>query len=673
MPVIPVVGRKSLSIRLWIIALYALLTLGAVTMVYPFSLMLSTAMTGYADWYEFKLIPSYFFSQAEQFRKYMFVKGPLVQLAYEYGHEDWHVPSDIEAKHLDDIMATPGEMLSRITDDYAEFIHSLDKNLKQLNFTGYPDYPDSPLCQSDVYFDWLTEKYGHDIDRVNALYDDTAKDWEELGYPRSVSGVWEPQPRSPRNQDWREFVESRPCSQLRLDPLDFWAFRLLRETYGSVESLNETEGTSFKGFFDLGWKALSRYGWAHEQQGRFLRSVIGLEQLRLKDSARPEFETFLKEKAHGLDIEFTTYPPKEHNTRAVWIRFVRSENCRFEYFDPIDPQVLWADFLRGKYRNIEGLNTAHGSAYSTFEQVRLPAAQMDYLTFSQNRGQIVRSFIFSNFAKVIGFILINGRAMINTLVLILCTITAALTVNPMAAYVLSRFRLRYAHHILIFLLATMAFPAEVCMIPGFLIVKNFPLGAIMLGATAALLFIGFRMLVKVRIPVFWSALVAALVAVLAGYYLPPLVAEAIGRKDLNVSLMNTFFALVLPGVANGYAIFLLKGFFDSLPPELYEAAMLDGASEARMFLKITLPLCKPILAVMALGAFTVAYGAFIFAFLTCQDPKMWTLMVFLFQFQQSHSVPLVMASLVISAIPTLLVFAFCQNIILRGIVIPTFK
>ncbi len=52
---------------------------------------------------------------------------------------------------------------------------------------------------------------------------------------------------------------------------------------------------------------------------------------------------------------------------------------------------------------------------------------------------------------------------------------------------------------------------------------------------------------------------------------------------------------------------------------------------------------------------------------------MWTFMVFLYEFQQTHSLPMVMASLVVAAVPTLLVFIFCQNIILRGIVIPTFK
>jgi multiple sugar transport system permease protein len=138
-------------------------------------------------------------------------------------------------------------------------------------------------------------------------------------------------------------------------------------------------------------------------------------------------------------------------------------------------------------------------------------------------------------------------------------------------------------------------------------------------------------------------------------------------------MLNTFWALVLPGLANGYGIFLLKGFFDSLPAELYEAALIDGASEIVIFFRMSLPLTTPILAIMALGAFTYAYSAFMFAFLTCQDPKMWTLMVFLYEFQQTYPNYLVMASLVVSSIPTLLVFIFCQNIILRGIVVPSFK
>jgi multiple sugar transport system permease protein len=81
------------------------------------------------------------------------------------------------------------------------------------------------------------------------------------------------------------------------------------------------------------------------------------------------------------------------------------------------------------------------------------------------------------------------------------------------------------------------------------------------------------------------------------------------------------------------------------------------------------------LSVIALGSFLAAYGGFMWAFLVCQNPNMWTLMVWLFQFQieQGNAQHLVMASLVVSSIPTLLVFLFCQKIILRGIVLPVMK
>lgn len=74
--------------------------------------------------------------------------------------------------------------------------------------------------------------------------------------------------------------------------------------------------------------------------------------------------------------------------------------------------------------------------------------------------------------------------------------------------------------------------------------------------------------------------------------------------------MNTFAALVIPTAANGCSIFLLKGFFDSLPKEPYESATLDDASELRIFTTITMSLSAPILAMIALNTFTNDYGAF---------------------------------------------------------------
>ena len=92
-----------------------------------------------------------------------------------------------------------------------------------------------------------------------------------------------------------------------------------------------------------------------------------------------------------------------------------------------------------------------------------------------------------------------------------------------------------------------------------------------------------------------------------------------------------------------------------------------------MFRKITIPMSKPIFAVIALQAFTAAYGAFMFAILVCQNQKMWTMMVWLYELQILAPKYITMAALTLTAIPTLLIFVFCQNIIMRGIILPSFK
>lgn len=220
----------------------------------------------------------------------------------------------------------------------------------------------------------------------------------------------------------------------------------------------------------------------------------------------------------------------------------------------------------------------------------------------------------ANYRLVGQYLFQRGRAFFNTVLLVLLSVLAHLTVNPLAAYALSRFRLRGTEKILLFLLATMAFPAAVTAIPGFLLVRD-------------------------------------------------------------LGLLNTLAALVLPTVASGMSIFILKGFFDALPRELYEAAAIDGASEWTVFRKITLPMTTPILAVNALNSFVAAYNSWEWAFLVCQKESNWTLAVWMYQMsQQMGGQPwCVMAGFVLVSIPTAIVFLACQKIILRGIVLPSMK
>jgi len=270
------------------------------------------------------------------------------------------------------------------------------------------------------------------------------------------------------------------------------------------------------------------------------------------------------------------------------------------------------DFLTKKYSSIVNLNKALTTNYNTFEEIPFPVEDIDYYSFYERKSEIRREFLWRNYAMALDQMLSDARSLRNTGIYVLLSILLAITVNPLAAYALSRFKPRFSYQIILLFMLTMAFPAMVMGIPNFLMLKN-------------------------------------------------------------LSMLNTFWALVLPAAADGYFIFLLKGFFDSLPRELYESASLDGASEFRLFWQFTLYLSKPILAVIALGAFNAAYRNFLFAFLVCQDQSMWTLMVHIYELMQRASSGVGYAALVIAAMPTLGVFIFFQRIIIEGIVIPMEK
>jgi ABC-type glycerol-3-phosphate transport system permease component len=250
--------------------------------------------------------------------------------------------------------------------------------------------------------------------------------------------------------------------------------------------------------------------------------------------------------------------------------------------------------------------------HDDWSNVRSQEQASHYLWIKQNSTALKGEFLKRNFISVFDYIVLHGYAIWNTFVYCFSAVVCALIVNPLAAYALSRFNPPSTYKILLFLMVTMAFPPMVTQIPVFLLLRE-------------------------------------------------------------LSLLNTYGALILPALANGYSIFLLKGFFDSLPQELYESAQIDGASEVRIFLQITMSLSKPILAVIGLQTFQLAYSNFMMALLYCQDENMWTIMPWLYQLQSTSCQGVIFASLIIAALPTFLVFTFCQNIIMRGIVVPVEK
>ncbi len=680
MPLLPQVGRRSSSMRTLVLAMYLLLSVGAVTMAYPFLLMLSMGTAGRSDYQEYRLIQRYWVSDAALFKRYLLdmipfgrtawtatAEVPVSVLATWFGKDSWFRPVDIREEDLQEVMGRPEEQRRAIADDMRAFL----KDVCPPEFRaplGLFD-PDSPLAIHDDYYAWLENRHGS-LAAVNRLYPDSAVSWQELG---TLMEQYHRRPgNTPRERDWREFLESRPLERTGLFDADerVFSFILGRDIPDSYEGSRDGGGNrilSLTTFDDLHAGKLGE-----PLKEAFMRSYAPARYIEVDTTlAANAWLAFLQEKAKDPATPLAARIPVEGGVAGLWSQFVQT-TCPMAAQRLLRPEDWWRPFLQQRYKTIDVLNRAYGTDYQNFDEARIPHAVFRYDCFLKEKPGLRRLYIWHNFGTVFSFVAVHGRALWVTIVYVILMIVGTLTVNPLAAYAMSRFRLKETHHILIFLLATMAFPGEVLMIPSFLMIKSFPLLQIILVVVFAAAFYWLARRLQRYVPLLVSATLALVITVgVVGWVVPKVVA-ALDLSD-SVSLMNTFWALILPSLANGFGIFLLKGFFDSLPPELYEAGLIDGASEWRMFWQITMPLCKPILAVLALGAFTAAYGAFMHAFLICQDPKMWTFMVFLYEFQQLHTVPMVMASLVVAAIPTLLVFIFCQNIILRGIVIPTFK
>lgn len=129
------------------------------------------------------------------------------------------------------------------------------------------------------------------------------------------------------------------------------------------------------------------------------------------------------------------------------------------------------------------------------------------------------------------------------------------------------------------------------------------------------------------------------------------------------------YILVLLGGALGQ-VWLIKGFFDSIPRELDEAALMDGASHTQLYFKIILPLVRPILAVTGLIAFIGVIGEFILASIFLRDNEVKTLAVGLFGLLDSdrtNNLGVFAAAAVLTSIPIILLFQYLQKYIVGGI------
>lgn len=639
MAILSSIGRRSWRVRLLIGVIYAGLLVGAASMVYPFVLMIAGSTKSAVDSPDAHFIPPFLVNRTELYRK---SAEATFNESFEFLQNTYGTDA-VSFRTLTE--PEPGP--PAFTAAWETFV--AQAGLPPESYTlGEMHAPQSQGVQPRRLREFkrlMTGRYHDDLARFNREMEAEFLSWNNFYYQPADSLLRRSQAGTrPLDAAFREFRDAQPvAARLYFNVEGFYRHSFLKNRYGrDIAAYNAAHGTACRTWADVHLhRSLSEAGDSVGKSERgdweiFVRGILNLTWIRAGDAGAPAWRAYLEAKYKTVDAlnrrhgaawaDFAAVPlpdraPDAGIPRSDWTAFLEG------WQDP-DTKVLhqlplaaisldttefrFRDHLRKTYGAVAAANRALGTAFGDWAEIQPPQRDLQYRAFLAETGRLRAEFAFRNFVSVFDYVVLHGRGIWNTVVYCVLSILTALIVNPIAAYALSRFRLKATYQILLFLMLTMAFPPTVTQIPAFLMLR-----------------------------------------------------------ELN--LLNTFWALILPGLANGYSIFLLKGFFDSLPQELYESASLDGAGEFRIFWQITMNLSKPILAVIALGAFTSAYANFMMALLICQDEAMWTLMPWLYQLQQHSCEGVVFASLLIAAVPTFLVFVLCQNVIMRGIVVPVEK
>ncbi|MCT2197044.1 carbohydrate ABC transporter permease [Paenibacillus sp. p3-SID1389] len=213
----------------------------------------------------------------------------------------------------------------------------------------------------------------------------------------------------------------------------------------------------------------------------------------------------------------------------------------------------------------------------------------------------------------------------NSLLKSVITTVLVLLTSSMAAYALTKLRFRGRDGIFRFILSTMMIPSFLFFIPNFYIMTHFPL---------------------------------------------------VGGNDLfgngGVGGMTTsILSLILPFAVSAYGIFLMRQFIMTINNAYLEAARIDGASEFRIYFRLILPMAGPALATLAIFEFIGQWNEFIWALIiNSVNPELAVLPVGV-QMLKDHldptlTQPLLMAGLVISTVPILIVFIILQKYYVRG-------
>ncbi len=207
-----------------------------------------------------------------------------------------------------------------------------------------------------------------------------------------------------------------------------------------------------------------------------------------------------------------------------------------------------------------------------------------------------------------------GRNFANSLLVSAAITALSLLLNTMAGYAFAKLRFAGRERMFQLLLAALVVPAQVAMLPLFLMMKQ-------------------------------------------------------------LGLVNSYWGVIVPGMASVFGIFLVRQYARSIPDALIEAARIDGAGELRIFFRIVLPLLKPVLVTLATFTFMGAWNDFMWPLIVLTDQQHYTLPVALAALSREHimEVELMMAGAVVTVLPVLLLFLLLQRYYIQGLLLGSVK
>jgi multiple sugar transport system permease protein len=143
----------------------------------------------------------------------------------------------------------------------------------------------------------------------------------------------------------------------------------------------------------------------------------------------------------------------------------------------------------------------------------------------------------------------------------------------------------------------------------------------------------------------------------------------------TVGLINSYWGLIIPAGASAFGIFLMRQFITTIPNDLIESARIDGCSEFRIYWTIILPLCKPVVAALGIFTFMGSWNAFLWPLIVMIKENMYTLPVALANLSGQYATKfgLLMAGAVVVVAPVIIVFIIAQRYVIKGVAVTGLK